>query len=237
MNVFTLIRAICFELNIPAPATIYLNTDPSVLQLLFLMYATCRELRQEKCWPQLKRTYSITGTGATSVVLPTDYYCSILDTFWDTSNKWKMAGPLTDSKWNEVLYGYATFTNRKYYRVFGRLGTNQIEINPAPPTGDVLKFDYISNAFVHHFTDDTWGEMIANDQDTFAFDDDLLILGTKAKWCQSKGLEWEPYQRDYKTRINQAQARWQGNRKVVMHPFDSYLYDAWPNIPDGSFTF
>lgn len=238
MNVLQILQTVSYEGNLsilsPTSTGIASSTDPAVLQLLSMFNAAGRELLKAKCWVQLKRTHTITTVaGTTTYTLPTDYYCSLLDTFWDTSNRWKMIGPLSDSQFNTVFYGYAVIADRKVYRVFGRNGTNQIQLFPDPGTGDVLTFDYISNAWILNSA--TWQTTVAADANTVAFDDDLMILGTKALFYKEKGWAWEPFYQDFKSRIDAAQARYNGSKKISLYPGTPYLW--YPNIPEGSWTF
>lgn len=234
MNVLQIIQAACYEANLPAPTAVSGATDPAILQLVNLFYNVGRELRQAKCWPQMKRTHTITTSSSDNAyALPSDFYASTLDTFWDQANKWKVAPALTDSRMNELLYGYATFSNRTFYRVFGRPNSDQITLYPTPSDTHTLTFDYLSKDWILHSS--TWQETISGDTDTTLFDDDLLILGLKGRLYREKGWEWQSYDAEFKSRIEQAQARFQGSLKGIMFPM--YSFDGYfPNIADGNFT-
>lgn len=146
MTALQVIQTIGKEVNVPFPSSIANATSPDTLQLITLYEATGRGLRQAKCWPELKRGLFInTQFNVQAYSLPNDYFCSLLDTFWDTTNKWKMSGPLTDSQFNQLLWGYAAFSNREYVRFFGMPGTNQFQVQPPPGTTSLaLYFEYIS---------------------------------------------------------------------------------------------
>lgn len=238
MNVLQIIQSFCYEINIPAPASgLASTTDPAYLQLVYLFYATGRDLRQAKCWPQLKKTYSFTtSNGVATYALPTDFYASLLDTYWDATDKWKMAGPLTDAKYNELFYGYATFSNRIYFRVFGQTSANQFALQPTPGTTNLdLTYDYITKNWILHSA--TWQETITADTDTVAFDDDMMILGMKWKWFQMKDYDQqESFRQEYMSKINFAQARWAASRKTDLFPTPAFLAGLDPNIPEGSYT-
>lgn len=230
MNVLQLCQAACYESNLPAPSSLYGSTDPAALQLLNLFYSVGRELRQAKCWVQLKKTATITtSAGDTTYDLPTDFYASVLDTFWDQSNSRRVLGPRSDSEFNELLYGVTT-TAYKECRIFGVPGTQQIQIVPEPGAGETLSFDYITKNWILH--SGSGAEAIAADTDTCVFDDDLMIIGLKSRLYQEKGWEWESLYTDYKSRITAAQARFAGYRLGSMYPKQRYLET---NIPDGTF--
>lgn len=232
MNVLEMVQGFCYETNIPAPSTLLSLTDPASLQLLHLFYATGRDLRQAKCWIQLKRTHSITTAGsADDYPLPSDFFCSLFDTAWNATQKWKLIGPLNDSDYNQFLYGYGVYTNQTYYRIFGRPSVDQFELQPVPPDGETITFDYISNAWINNAG--TWGETISTNAATTAFDDDLMILGLKWRWYQMKGLDFVALRAEYEDKIGKAQARWRGDRKVLLSTSD--FWNFAPNVPEGSF--
>lgn len=238
-DVLTIVQNFMKESGIsPVPSTLLSPTDANTIQIIALFHAVCRDLRQAKCWPQMKKTHSFTTSAADlAYALPTDFYCSIIDTYWDTTNRWKMAGPLTDSKYNELLYGYAVFSNFTYFRVFGQQGTDQFQLQPDPGTGRVLKFDYMTkNYMATGASPYTWSEAIVANTDLVSFDDDLIILGLKAKWRQIKGLDFASFQAEFANKVDAAQARWQGNKKTSMYATDGFLAGLYPNVPEGSWT-
>lgn len=234
MNVLQIVQSFCYEMGLnPVPTTLLSVTSPVTNQYIYLLYSTGRDLLQARCWIQLKRTHSITTVlGDDTYALPSDFYCSLLDTAWNTTQKWKLRGPLSDSRYNDFLYGYGIYTNQTYYRIFGRNGTDQIQLQPVPPAGEVIKFDYISHHWINNAG--TWSETITSDSATTAFDDDLLILGMKWKYNQAKGNEYLSMQSEYEDKIGKAQARYKGDRKVSLSPSDYFM--AIPNVPEGSFN-
>lgn len=234
-SVLEIAQAFCYESNIPAPAAgFYNSTSPADLQLKFLIYAIGRDLRQAKCWPQLKRTTTITtSNGDDAYALPSDYYAPLPATHWDTTNQWQML-PVSDIEFNELLYGYYDTPTRTFYRIFGRNGTDQFQVYPTPgSTALTLKFDYMSKFWILTGAS-TWQETISADADTVAFDDDLMILGLKMKWYQMKGLDWTPLAEEYRMKIDRARGRWEGSRKTSLTGGTGFL--NIPNIPDGSYT-
>lgn len=235
-TVLHLIQYACYEMNIPAPSSVFGSTDPSVLQHLNNLYATGRDLRQAKCWPQLKKNYQFTtSNGASSYDLPSDFYCSLLDTYWDTTNRWKLAGPETDARQNELLYGYATFSNREYFRIFGLPDGKQISVYPTPGTTTLtLSFDYIQKNWILHSA--AWQETLGADSDTTAFDDDLMILGIQWRWKKQSGFDYQEDQQEYQSKIDKAVAKWQGSKKGTMFFQNALLAGLSPNTPEGNYT-
>lgn len=153
----SLVQSACYEANIPAPTALAGATDPAVLQLLNLFYATGRELRQRRWWPQLKKKYYLPlRTNKAQYKLPQDFYAALPSTHWDQANKWELNGPMSDREWNYRIYGYVTVENRKAYRILGpdmnpNSDLGQFYLNPTPTTtsaSTMITFEYITRSWL-----------------------------------------------------------------------------------------
>lgn len=215
------------------PVTNIAATDASSTQIRQLLFEVGRDLVSRKCWPQLKRTHTFTTVNGTAdYALPSDYYCSVLDTAWDTTNRWKLRGPQTDSSFNNLLWGYAPISTWSSYRIFGRDTTAQFQLVPTPGDAFDMQFDYVSNAWINN--SGTWSSTTITNTSTFAFDDDLLLIGLSVVWPDNKGLLYDRYQAQYEKLISNAISRWNGSFKTMLSPEqNAWLY---PNISEGSWT-
>lgn len=155
-TVLQLIQSACYEANIAPPSTLA-TSDSAVNQFIYLFKQAGRELVALRCWPQLKKSYTLyLQSGRSNYPLPQDFYSALPNTSWDQSNKWQMQGPLGDGNWNYRQYGYVTLENRNAFRVFGpdiNVNDNmgQLQINPTP--GDAqqdvpITFEYISKTWL-----------------------------------------------------------------------------------------
>lgn len=154
----SLIQRSCYEAGIPnVPSTLLSLTNAGDLQLLNLFYATGRELRQCRCWAQLKRQHTIVlEAGRSQYPLPQDFFAALPGTHWDQQNRWQMRGPMTDAGYGLWLYGYITVENRKIYRVFGpdanaNSTRGQLMVNPVPGAsvaGQTITFEYMARSWL-----------------------------------------------------------------------------------------
>lgn len=233
LTVLQLVQEALGEINTTAPAALAGSTDPAAVQCKAIIHACGRDLRAKKCWSQLKKNHSFTtSNGVSTYALPSDFYCSILKTYWDKTNKRPLSGPLTDSQMDLLLYGLTPSGPRTSFRIFGQTNGNMFELTPTPSTTNLnLTFDYLSTNWI--LSSGAWKETITADTDTTAFDDDLMIYGIQYKWLRSIGLAYQPYEAEWETRINKAQARWQGNRIHNLSPAER----PWGlNIPEGNYN-
>lgn len=134
----SIIQSVRYRMNLSAPTTLISVTDPDELQMIHLLYAVCEELRQARCWPQLKRSHSFTTSASrTKYYLPADFYAPLLETHWNQTEDDRLIGPASDSGFTHYLYSGESSTEKFTWRVFGRDqnsagGGGQFEINPTP---------------------------------------------------------------------------------------------------------
>jgi hypothetical protein len=125
-------------MGLSAPTTLVSLTDPDELQLLHILYAVCEELRQAKCWAQLKRRHTFT-TSASRVKyqLPKDYYAQLLKTHWNETEDERLIGPESDSGMTYLQQSGSSSTTDFTFRIFGgdenpSSEGGQFEIDPTP---------------------------------------------------------------------------------------------------------
>jgi hypothetical protein len=156
-TILELVQAACYEGNIAAPSTLVGSSlDLSTLQLVHLTYATVRELRAARVWPQLKRRHIFDLEGGRSdYPLPEDFYAAIPDTEYDRNSTYAL-NSATDAAWNAVAYSGLTGSLGYDFRIFGpdinpTTGRGQFQIMPTPGdsvTGQTVSFEYISRTWL-----------------------------------------------------------------------------------------
>ena len=116
--------------------------------------------------------------------LPADWQRQIPQTEWNRSQRWALLGPKSSQEWQTFKSGIVSAGPRQRFRILN----NQIALNPSPPDGQTLSFEYISNGWVNG-ADGTAKVEVTADTDTFVFSDSLLITGLKSQWMVAKGLD------------------------------------------------
>lgn len=150
----SIVQSVRKRLNLPAITALVGATDPDELQMIELLYAVCEEIRQAKCWTQLKRKYSFTTSASrTQYPLPADFYSPLAETHWNTSEDLRLVGPESDNAFGEKLYGAEPSSLNFTYRVFGGdedTGTTggQIEVSPTPGSAIACSFEYLTRSFL-----------------------------------------------------------------------------------------
>lgn len=116
--------------------------------------------------------------------MPADWNWQIPETEWNRTTRWPLLGPKSSQEWQTYKGGIVSAGPRQRYRIL----QNKLCINPSPPNGETLAFEYISKGWVIG-ADGTRKEKVTADTDTFVFGDSLMVTGLKAQWKASKGLD------------------------------------------------
>jgi hypothetical protein len=116
--------------------------------------------------------------------MPSDWNWQIASTEWNRTTRWPLLGPKSAQEWQTYKGGIVSAGPRQRYRIL----QNKLTLNPSPPNGETLAFEYISKGWVIG-ADGTRKEKVTLDTDTFVFTNSLLTVGLKAQWKQAKGLD------------------------------------------------
>jgi hypothetical protein len=164
--------------------------------------------------------------------LPDDWRKEIPQTEWDRSNRWPLMGPQTPQNWQSFKSGIVYAGPRERYRILG----NAIALNPPPPNGLVLAFEYISNGFAISQAGVPQPRFLA-DTDTCVFDDSLMVAGLKVKFKQAKGLDVNFELSEFNGLLDTAKAQNRSAPLLNMSPNIGSVLITSANVPDGDWFF
>lgn len=138
---------------------------------------------------------------------PPDMLAPINRTFWDRTRRWELVGPMSPQEDEWMRSGIVATGPRRRFRFIGR-GDNVFRIWPPPGALDSpasLAFEYTS---AHWATaaDGSSKARFTTDADTCVFSDDLMLMGVKWLWLQSKGMEYAAFRDDWMRQVGQAEA-------------------------------
>lgn len=200
-----IIQTVCKRIGILAPNAAVTATDQQILQLV----AICEEEGQDQArrygWQVLQSEATFTTVAAQqqttlSAVAPNLNYI-VNDTIWNRSLRRPVYGPRSQQDWQEskAMQLNGPFNS---FRVIG----DAINFYPNPAAGETCAFEYISKNWVSTSTGGT-SSMWTNDSDVPLLDDQLIILGTRWRWKQAKGLDYAEDFATYERRITDAMTR------------------------------
>lgn len=161
--------------------------------------------------------------------LPSDWEKQIPQTEWDRTQHWPMAGPATSQQWGYLQGGIVSTGPWLRFRIAG----DKFAVNPNPPNGEVLSFEYLSNAWVIPLTGSNKSGFTL-DTDSCIYDDSLMILGAKKLWRQEKGFESSIVERDYQYMLERCTSQNKSAPRLNMAPRQSSILIGPWNIPAGN---
>ena len=167
---------------------------------------------------------------------PTDMLAPINRTMWDRSRRWELIGPMSpqDDQW--MRSGITATGPRRRFRFLGR-GVNTFRIWPPPTTLDspaVLAFEYTSMNWAQDASGTPKARFTA-DADTCIFADDLMLMGVKWLWLQSKGMEYAAFRDDWMRQVEQAAATDGASPTLNMATGNWPILIGPGNVPDSGY--
>lgn len=162
--------------------------------------------------------------------LPVDWKKQIPQTEWDRTNRWPLLGPQSAQGWQSFKSGIVYAGPRERFRLLGQT----IALNPPPPNGIVLAFEYISNGYVIDADGVTYKPSFTADTDTCVFDDSLMVEGLKVAFKQAKGLDVSFELSRFNILLEQCKAQDRSAPKLSLSPVDISILLSTQNIPDGN---
>lgn len=212
------------------PSSFYDNTNLTARACVALVTREMKSLEREHRWVELITTHTFTTTNGTAYyALPSDFRAFANLSQWDRTNSRRLVGPASGAEWQWLKGDVAAgATIDRWFRVEGA----RIYIHPTPSvTGDTIAFDYYSKSTVTLASDSTYATDWANDNDTSRLDEELLTMGLKWRFLQSKGMPFEPEYREYESIKDELLADNGGKRMITLG-----LPSITPtNLPDRGF--
>ena len=162
---------------------------------------------------------TITGTavaltfGQDTYSMPSDFSYFVPQTFWDTPFRWQLLGPMSAQEWEVLKRGISPTGPRKRFRIMD----GNFYIDPIPSTNTAVEiFEYYTDAWCNSATGTAQPQWAA-DTDTYALDDELMIMGIKWRFLRAKGLDYSEESAQWNTRLERLQARNGGERTLPLN--------------------
>lgn len=192
-------------------------------------------------------TLTMEAVGAivgTSIVFAQDTYAMPSDfkfyqnkTWWDRTNHWELLGPDSPQKDQWHRSGIVATGPRRHFRNIGpKTNTYRLWPPPAEIVAPIqIAFEYISNNIVYVNGTSALAISFANDADIPVLDDRALILGTKWRLWEQKGLNWTSKRDEYDTYVERLAARDGGSETLNMVKRQNPIFLSPANVQDGFF--
>jgi hypothetical protein len=232
MTLLTLIQTTADELGLTRPSAVVSSTDSQVRQLLALMNRVGEALMTEFPWQRLIKEYTFaTVSGTAAYDFPSDFDRPVNQSQWDRTNHWQLDGPISPQEWQFRKGGIVSSGPRSRFRIQG----NQVKIDPTPTSVFTVAYEYVSRNWVLAADGSTYKASFTADDDTALFKDRLLILGTKLKFMEIKGMDTTTLARDFTRELSNAQGQDQGAPTLSLARRSRSIFITSDNAPETGF--
>lgn len=214
MTFLSVCEQVAPKIGLDVPTTVIGNTDEEIVELIEVARDSVQSLLKARDWQVLKKVATVaTGDGSTEAFdLPSDF-----DRMPVTANirSTRLIGPyrhIADAdEWLEIDI-------RDYEQTTGvwMLMGGQLQIKPAPPATEVIKYFYQSSAVVLDADNTTTRDFFDDDDDTLRIPERLLRLDMIWRWRQSHGLEWETHEALFMDALGEESAADKGARMIAV---------------------
>lgn len=212
MSVLSAIQNACSVIGLTKPDAVYSSTAREHFELQVLANTCGDHIAKDYEWQELKALATISGDDSTTAFsLPSDYDRMLKDAkLWSD----RLITPLTHvtstDEWLELDI-------RQFDFVVGAwtLLANQINIKPAPITGESIKYYYMVSKWALDEASSAQPSFTA-DSDTFRLSEKLLELCIIWKWRAQKGLPYAQDQDNYENEKEKLITRNQGSRILTV---------------------
>ena len=203
-NLLGSIQQFATRTGIPVPTTGIGNPDAQVRQIIALANEVCEFISSRTNWGVLSREATFTtiaaedqGTLETITGDPGFLYIRG-DTLYNRTLRLPVFGPIGDRQWQALKALPAVGPYYKY-----RIRGDHFLMNPTPPAGHTIAFEYASRSYVLASDESTKKIEFTSDSDFFVLSDVILIAGLRWKWKSEKGLDYAQEFADFEYLVTQ----------------------------------
>jgi hypothetical protein len=193
MTILSAIQNVSASISIASPEAVFSSTEREHFELQVLANQCASYIAKDHEWQILKSLATLTGDGVlTAFSFPADYDRMLKKAeLWSNQNA-RPLGHITDTdRWLELEIRQFGFVSG-LWSIFG----DQINIKPAPVSGELVKFYYMSNSWARP---ETGMDKVAFtlDADSFRLPEHLLELCIIWMWKAKKKLPYAQEKDDY----------------------------------------
>lgn len=191
MSVLTIVQSVMGRLSFTAPSIVATSPDRNVQQFFQLLCEEAESLSKRGSpsgWQSLQQEWTFVTTATalqTNTPIPPDLRRIQPDSVFNRSTNRQVTGPLTPQQyqraqvWPQLVAPYLTYRERN----------GEIYINPTPPAGETIAYEYISSYWAQNNAGAAKATFTSDDDGTY-LDEELLKLGLRWRWKAAKGLDY-----------------------------------------------
>lgn len=198
-----IVQQFCVVTGIPKPASVAINTDTQITQLMGLLNEGLDELVVKYKWPQLQLESTFTSTAMESqgklAELAPGFKALIPNTMWSLSKRLPTNGSITPAD-TQVL----KIWGRPSALINFRQVQDELHFIPAGEAGLQYRFEYESEFAIRDADTGLPKKYFEKDGDTPILPDKLHSFDLRWRWKSEKGLSYGENFRSFEQSCKQA---------------------------------
>ena len=155
MSLLSAIQNVANEAGYTITSNIIGSTETTTKQLLAIAQRVNREMADQYPWAKLYASGSFTlVNGQATYPLPAAFSWYHYETFWNSSTRWRVLGPMSEQEYAEIRGFGLNTTIYQRFQIRG-VSNNEILISPTPSAsndGNIIIFEYIADRPVRPMT-------------------------------------------------------------------------------------
>ena len=149
MTLLSVVTNVADEAGYTVESNITASVETTTKQLLAITQRINQEMATAYPWRKLFASGSITLVGGQATyALPAAFSSYHYETFWNSSTRWRLLGPMTEQAYAEVRGFGLNPTILQRFQLRG-VSNSELLISPTPgASGDIIIFEYIADRAV-----------------------------------------------------------------------------------------
>jgi len=149
MTLLSVVTNVANEAGYTVESNITASVETTTKQLLAITQRINQEMATAYPWRKLFASGSITLVGGQATyALPAAFSSYHYETFWNSSTRWRLLGPMTEQAYAEVRGFGLNPTILQRFQLRG-VSNSELLISPTPgASGDIIIFEYIADRAV-----------------------------------------------------------------------------------------
>jgi hypothetical protein len=227
------VQQACIQLSLPKPNGVYDSADENVLLMGSAANLAGIMVSEAFDWQQLRKTFSLTGDAIkTAFDLPADFSRFVDGTGWSLAMR-RPVFVVDPQQWATMK---SWLSSSMTITPVCRILADQLAFMTAPKVGEIITFEYIdANWVIDADVPTTFKQRADKNGDIPRFDWLLMMLATKLKWLEMKGLSTTAVQSDFNDRLLQLTQRDRMGQVLTLSgpvPGGFRYIDGISNVPE-----
>jgi hypothetical protein len=169
MSLASVVTNVANEAGYTVESNVVASTEMTTKQLRTICNRINREMSDAYMWPQMFASGAITlVSGQAMYALPAAFSHGHYETFWNSSTRWRILGPMSEQEYAEIRGFGLNTTVYQRFQIRG-ISNDQLLISPTPSAinaGNVVIFEYVADRSVRPAT---WASAVTFTASAFTF--------------------------------------------------------------------